>query len=200
MAPKFVLRVVRQPLSGKVFEVLEDVLKYRRETGLTNGVTTLGVFSLGSQVITTTPYDSLEAAQEAAEGVLSDSDRRKAFDAIGAKCSSVRTPLSRIIEPADGRDDAEWVHRYVFQHKPTARQELIAALQEFRSHQDTPKFGITASLNSTSIVVSTAMQSLSLAEERGDQLMSDPGTQARAAAALEHVDSWNAGIARVYRS
>ena len=199
MAPKFVMRVVRVPMPGKNFEVLDRVLENRGRSDSGSRSTTMGIFSAARNIITSTAFENLVEAEQAVEDVLSSPERRAEYDAISALCSSINITLSRIIEPPEGRETANWVHRYVFQHTPTGRPALVAALREIRSHQDSPKSGITVSGNGPTIVVTTAVESLSTIEERGDALVSDPGLMARAAAALSHVDSWGAGIARVYR-
>lgn len=199
MAPKFVMRVVRTPMPGKNFEVLDRILENRGRTDTGSRMTTMGIFSASRLVITTTPFESLVEAEQTAESVISSPERRAEYDATSALCSSINISLNRIIDPPEGLETANWVHRYVFQHTPTGRPALVAALREIRSHQDSPKSGITTSANGTTVVVATAVESLSTIEERGDALLSDPGLMARADAALSHVDAWGAGIARVYR-
>ena len=199
MAPKYVMRVVRQPQPGKVFEVLDRVLEFRRASGIT-GITTAGVFAPTQYIVSTTGFESLSEAEELVEGVLSSPERRQAFDDIGALCTSTSNTISRIIEPGSGRDTANWIQRYVFNPAPNARRELIGALKEYASHLDDPKLTITGSLNSPTVVGSLAVESLSTIEERTDAIANDPATQARVAAVVAHVESWIAGIAKVYRA
>lgn len=199
MAPKFVMRVVRMPQPGKAFEVLDKVLEFRRAAGAT-GLTTLGVFSPTPAIVTTTPFDSLTAAEELVDGVLSSPDRRKAYDDIGALCVSTANTMNRIIEPGSGRETAKWIQRYVFTPAPGSTRGLIAALAEFGSHSDGPKAAITNSMNGPQVVASLAMDSLSTLEERSDALANDLATQTRAAAVVSQVETWFVGISKVYRS
>jgi hypothetical protein len=199
LAPKYIMRVIRTPMPGKNFEVLDRVIGNVGRSDARSRSTTMGVFSASRLVITTTPFESLVEAEQAAESVLSSAERRAEYDATSALCSSVNIGLSRIIEAPEGLETANWLHRYVFQSSPTGRPALLAALREIRSHQDSPKSGITSSLHGSVVVAATAVESLSQIEERFDALANDAGVKARTMAALGHVDSWGAGIARVYR-
>ena len=198
MAPKYVMRVVRQPQPGKIFEVLDKVLEFRRAAGIA-GMTTVGVFAPTTYVVSSTPFESLAEAEELADGVLSNPEQRQAFDGIGALCSSTQNNLSRIIEPGSGRETANWIQRYVFTHAPNDRRGLIEALREYGSHIGDPQGSITASMSGPQVIASLAVESLSTLEERGDAIANDLPTMARAAAVVSHTEAYTVGIAKVYR-
>ncbi len=199
MAPKYVMRVIRQPQPGKIFEVLDRVLEFRKESGIA-GMTTVGVFAPTTYVVSTTPFESLAEAEELADGVLSSPERRQEFDAIHALCSSSQNNLSRIVEAGSGRETANWIQRYVFTHAPNDRRRLIEALREYGSHIGDPQLSITASMSGPQVVASIAVESLSTIDERGDALANDPPTMARAAAVLSHTETYGVGIAKIYRT
>jgi len=199
MAPKYVMRVIREPMPGMAFEVLEKVLEFRRAGGI-QGMTTAGVFSARQLIVSTTPFESLSEAESLVDGLLSNPQRQQAFADIGALCTSTANNLSRIIEPGSGRETANWIQRYVFTHAPSERRQLIEALREYGSHLGDPKISITGSMNGPQVVSSLAVESLSTIEGRGEAIANDPATTARASAVISHTETYAVGIAKVYRT
>ena len=196
MAPKFLMRVVREPLSGKSFEVVNAALAARQQSALQSSIT-MSVFSPVSRVITSAPFENMAEIESAVEAVATDPERQAGFDGVAALCRSVWIDLSRVIVPREQVDNVKWVRRYLFHHSPTGRRQLVAALLEFNEHSDGPKAAITVSVNSPIVIASISAQSLSEIEAAGDRLENDPGTQARAAAVLSAAESWGGGISRV---
>lgn len=196
MAPKFLMRVIREPQSGKSLEVVNAALAFRQKSGV-QGAITMSVFSPVTRVITSAPFENMADIEGMVDGVLSDPVRHAGFDAVAALCNRVWIDLSRVIVPRERVDNVKWVRRYVFHHRPTGRRQLIAALLEFNEHIDGPKASITASVNGPTVIASLGAESLSEIEAAGDRLENDPGTQTRAAAVLSAVESWGGGISRV---
>ena len=194
------MRVERLPQPGKSFEVLNAVLAFRKEAGIQIGITTLEVFSPTPQVVTATPFESMEAVQKMSDAMLEDADRRVALDAISALCTSTKITLGRIIEQPEGINTAGWLQRYHFHHGPNSRADLVADLREIRSRYDGPKGAIAASLNSPKVLLTTAVESLSEVEAFGDALLSDPDVKALSSAVLEHTESWTSDIGKIFRS
>lgn len=197
MAPKFLMRVIREPQSGKAFEVVNAALAFRQQAGTTDSTVTMSVFSPITRVITAVPFDDMTAIEGLVDRVFSDPERQAAYDAIGALCNSVNINLSRVINPPDGIENAKWVRRYVFHHDTHSRRQLVGALMELNEHGDGPKVGITVSMNGPAVIATLAAQSLSEIEEANDRLENDAGTQARAAAVLAASTTWMSGIAKV---
>ncbi len=197
MAPKFLMRSIREPLPGKYFELVNAVLEFRKTSGVSDSTVSMSIFSPVNRVISAAPFDDMASLEGVVEGVMSSPERQAAFDALGALCSSTHINLSRVIVPPEGIENAKWLQRYVFNFDPSSRNRLVEALQEFREHSEGPKIGITASLNGPVILATRTAQSLSDIEAASDRLQNDPGTRARAAAIIGATTSWTSGIARV---
>lgn len=197
MAPKFLMRSIREPLPGKSFELSDAVMEFRKTSGVPSSTVSMTIFSPINRVISAAPFDDMASLEGVVDGVMSSPERKTAFDALGALCASTRINLSRIIEPPEGIENAKWLQHYVFYFETPSRRRLIDALQEFREHSEGPKMGMTASLAGPVIIATRATQSMSEIEAAGDRLQNDPGTQARAAAIIGATTSWVSLIARV---
>lgn len=197
MAPKYLMRIVREPLPGKAFELMDAVSAQRAQSGITNGVTSVSVAAPKMVVISSTPYESLEEIQTRIDGIFESPEARASWDSVGALAKSTVNALSTIIEVPDGIEEAIYTHHFRFQHRPDSRRRLIDALREFRAHDVGQKIGITASMNTNYIVASQALRSLSELEESGDRLREDMGTIARATAVANQSEGWTAAITKV---
>ena len=58
MAPKFLMRNIREALPGKGFEVVDAVLEARKNSQLQSSVS-MSIFSPIPRVITSTPFDDM---------------------------------------------------------------------------------------------------------------------------------------------
>ena len=197
MAPKYLMRVVREPMPGKAFELIDAVIEQRQRMGITEGVTTASIASPRMLIVSSTPYESLSELQSRVDGIFDDDEARASWDRVGALANSTVNNLSRVVEPPDGIEDANYIQRYIFQHDTSSRRQLVAALQELRAHGDGPKIGITQSMSGGVVVASRAVGSLAELESYGDRLQDDPSTILRAASVLAQCTSWSSGIAKV---
>lgn len=197
MAPKYLMRIIREPMPGKAFELIDAVIEQRQRMGITEGVTTASIAAPKMLIISSTPYESLSDLQSRVDGLFDDDEARAGWDRVGALAKSTVNNLSRVIEPPDGIENANYVQRYVFQHDTSSRRQLVAALQEMRAQGDGPKIGITQSTSGGSVVASRAVGSLAELESHMDRLRDDPSTILRAASVLAHCTSWSSGIAKV---
>ena len=197
MAPKYLMRIVREPKPGKTFELMDAVIEQRQRMGITAGVTTVSVAAPRMLIISSTPYESLSELQSRIDGIFDDDEARAGWDTVGALAKSTVNNLSRIVEPPDGIENANYIQRFIFQHDPTSRRQLVAALQELRAQGDGPKIGITQSTSGGAVVASRAVGSLAELEGHMDRLRDDPSTILRAASVLAHCTSWSSGIAKV---
>jgi len=198
VAPKYAMRVERVPQPGKTFEVLNAVLAFRIQARIAIGITTLELFSPTEKVVTATPFHSMQTAQVMPEDTLGDVDRREALEAISSLCTSTNITLARIIEQPEGINTASWIQRYHFHHDPNSQADLIEALREMRSRYDGPKGAIAASLNSPTVLVTTAVESLSAIEAFGDAALSDPDVMALTSAVLDHTKTWTSEIGKIF--
>ena len=197
MAPKYLMRIIREPMPGKTFELIDAVIEQRQRTGITEGVTTASIAAPRMLIVSSTPYESLSDLQSRVDGIFDDDEARASWDRVGALAKSTVNNLSRVIEPPDGIENANYVQRYVFQHDTSSRRQLVAALQEMRAQGDGPKIGITQSTSGGAVVASRAVGSLAELESHMDRLRDDPSTVLRAAGVLAHCTSWSSGIAKV---
>ena len=197
MAPKYLMRTIREPMPGKAFELIDAVIEQRQRMGITEGVTTASIAAPKMLIISSTPYESLSDLQSRVDGIFDDDEARASWDRVGALAKSTVNNLSRVIEPPDGIENANYIQRYVFQHDTSSRRQLVAALQELRAQGDGPKIGITQSTSGGAVVASRAVGSLAELESPMDRLRDDPSTILRAASVLAHCTSWSSGIAKV---
>ena len=197
MAPKYLMRIIREPMPGKAFELIDAVIEQRQRMGITEGVTTVSVAAPRMLIISSTPYESLSELQSRIDGIFDDDEARAGWDSVGALAKSTVNNLSRIVEPPDGIENANYIQRFIFQHDTTSRRQLVAALQELRAQGDGPKIGITQSTSGGAVVASRAVGSLAELEDHMDRLRDDPSTILRAASVLALCTSWSSGIAKV---
>jgi len=197
MDPKYVMHVIREPLAGKAFELMDAVVEQRANMGITEGITTASIASPRMLIVTTTPYESLADLQTRADGIFDSEEARAQWDRIGALASSTVNSLSRVIVPPEGSETANYFQRYVFTNDTSSRRQLLGALQEMNAQGTGPDLGISASISGGQVIVSRAVDSLSDLEEPWDRLAEDPGTIARAASVLANCTDWGSGIAKV---
>lgn len=197
MEPKYVMRVIREPLPGKAFELMDAVVEQRVNMGIAEGVTTASIAAPRMLIITTTPYENLAELQSRADGIFDNDDARAQWDRVGALAKSTVNNLSSVIVPPEGRETANYFQRYIFTHDTSSRRPLVGALQEMNSQSTGPDLGISVSVSGGQVVATRAVESLSDLEEPWDQLANDPGTIARAANVLAHCSGWSSGIAKV---
>ncbi|MFB3103945.1 MAG: hypothetical protein ACE1ZA_03370 [Pseudomonadales bacterium] len=197
MAPKYLMRIIREPMPGKAFELIDAVIEQRQRMGITEGVTTASIAAPKMLIISSTPSESLSDLQSRVDGIFDDDEARAGWDRVGALAKSTVNNLSRVIEPPDGIENANYIQRYVFQHDTSSRRQLVAALQEMRAQGDGPKIGITQSTSGGAVVASRAVGSLAELEDHMDRLRDDPSTILRAASVLALCTSWSSGIAKV---
>ncbi|MDA1280566.1 MAG: hypothetical protein O3B95_11125 [Chloroflexi bacterium] len=197
MTPKYLMRILREPLPGKAFELMDAVIEQRKQMGIADGMTTVSVASARMLIVSSTPYENLADLQARVDGIFDNQDARKAWDRVGALARSTVNNLSRIVEPPEGIEEANYIQRYVFEPRITSRRQLVDALREINARSGEPNLGITASINGSTVIASRAVRSMADMEEPWDKLRDDPGTLSRAAAALALCDSWSSGIAKV---
>jgi len=197
MEPKYVVRIIREPLPGKAFELMDAVVEQRANMGIAEGVTTVSIAAPRMLIITTTPYENLADFQSRVDGIFESDEARAGWDRVSALASSTVNNLSRVIVPPEDRETANFFQRYVFTHDSSSRRSLIAALQEMNAQGAGPDFGISTSVSGSHVTATMAVDSLSELEEPWGRLAEDPGTMARAANVLAHSTEWGSGIAKV---
>jgi hypothetical protein len=194
---KYLLRVIREPLPGKTFELMNAVIEHRSLKGDSAGMTAMSVASPWMQMISSTPYASLADMQAKVDGMFENTEAQTSWDRVGTLASSTVINLSRVVVSPTGIEDANYVQRYIFKHDSTSRPQLIAALQEMAAHSDDDGFGITASLTDNTVVASRAVKSLAELEGPFDRLRDDPGTITRSNNVLVHCSDWFAVLTKV---
>ena len=197
MAPKYLMRIVREPMPGKAFELMEAVIEQRKQMGIAEGLTTVSIASPRMLVVSSTPYEELSELEARVGGIFDREEARASWDKVGSLASSTVNNLSRVIVPPEGIETANYIQRYIFNPAPGSRRNLLAALVEFAEQSEGPRAGITGSVNSPAIVASIAVGSLSDLEGGWDRLQNDAGTMTRANSVVGHCESWTSGIARV---
>ena len=197
MAPKYLMRIVRAPMPGKAFELMEAVIEQRKQMGITEGLTTMSIASPRMLVVSSTPYEELSDLESRVDGIFDSEEARASWDHVGSLAASSVNNLSRVIAPPEGIETANYIQRYIFNPAPSSRRNLIAALVEYFEQSEGQKAGITTSVNSPSVVASIAVGSLSDLEGGWDRLRDDAGTITRASSIMAHCESWTCGIAKV---
>jgi hypothetical protein len=200
MAAQYLFRVVRRPITGKSFELLDAIVEQRSaNTADPRSFVLASIASPRTFITTSTRLDDLDELQVLVENAFDSEETRANWDKLAALTSSTATSLSRIVKNMGNVDDANFIQRYTFRHDSNSRPQLIAALEEFSGQGDASGIGITASLNSNLVVASQAVKNLSDLGGPFDRLRDDAAIISRGANVLVHCSDWKSSIVKILR-